>query len=78
MAAQDFAGNRFMQGRVITEEKIQESIVFYQMHFRQTVFDEEGWRKVLETILVQMWYPITVATISREFKKILAKHLKAT
>ena len=25
-----------------------------------------------------MWYPITVATISREFKKILAKHLKAT
>ena len=29
-------------------------------------------------MLVQMWYPITVATISREFKKILAKHLKAT
>lgn len=25
-----------------------------------------------------MWYPITVATLSREFKKILAKHLKAT
>ncbi len=31
-----------------------------------------------QTMLVQMWYPITVATISREFKKILAKHLKAT
>lgn len=29
-------------------------------------------------MLVQMWYPITVATMSREFKKILAKHLKAT
>lgn len=29
-------------------------------------------------MLVQMWYPITVATVSREFKKILAKHLKAT
>lgn len=29
-------------------------------------------------MLLQMWYPITVATISREFKKILAKHLKAT
>lgn len=32
----------------------------------------------LQTMLLQMWYPITVATISREFKKILAKHLKAT
>lgn len=32
----------------------------------------------LQTMLVQMWYPITVATVSREFKKILAKHLKAT
>lgn len=29
-------------------------------------------------MLLQMWYPITVATISREFKKILAKYLKAT
>lgn len=29
-------------------------------------------------MLLQMWYPITVATISREFKKILAKHLKST
>ncbi|CAB1353582.1 unnamed protein product [Coregonus sp. 'balchen'] len=112
---------KYLSGRVITEEKIQEAKVFYQMHFRQTVFDEEGWRKVLEkydgrlpirikavpegkiiprgnvlftventdpdffwltnyieTMLVQMWYPISVATISREFKKILAKHLKAT
>lgn len=32
----------------------------------------------MQTMLVQMWYPITVCTISREFKKILAKHLKAT
>lgn len=31
-----------------------------------------------QTMLLQMWYPITVTTISREFKKILAKHLKAT
>lgn len=35
-------------GQVVTEEKIQEAKVFYQMHFKQTVFDEEGWRKVLE------------------------------
>uniref|UniRef100_A0A671LSC3 Nicotinamide phosphoribosyltransferase n=1 Tax=Sinocyclocheilus anshuiensis TaxID=1608454 RepID=A0A671LSC3_9TELE len=112
---------KYLAGRVVTEEKIQEAKVFYQMHFKQSVFDEEGWRKVLEkydgrlpirikavpegkiiprgnvlftventdpdffwltnyieTMLLQMWYPITVATISREFKKILAKHLKAT
>ncbi|KAA0707771.1 Nicotinamide phosphoribosyltransferase [Triplophysa tibetana] len=112
---------KYLAGQVVTEEKIQEAKIFYQMHFRQKVFDEEGWRKVLEkydgrlpirikavpegkiiprgnvlftventdpdffwltnfieTMLVQMWYPITVATISREFKKILAKHLKAT
>ena len=31
-----------------------------------------------QTMLVQMWYPITVATVSREFKKILAKHLRAS
>ncbi|XP_029006651.1 nicotinamide phosphoribosyltransferase 2 isoform X2 [Betta splendens] len=112
---------KYLTGPVVTEEKIQEAKLFYQMHFKQAVFDEEGWRKVLEkhdgrlpirikavpegriiprgnvlftventdpnfywltnyieTMLVQMWYPITVATISREFKKILAKHLKAT
>ncbi|KAM9443882.1 nicotinamide phosphoribosyltransferase 2 [Clarias gariepinus] len=112
---------KYIAGCVVTEEKIQEAKVFYQMHFRQSVFDEQGWRKLLErydgrlpirikavpegkivprgnvlftventdpefywltnyieTMLVQMWYPITVATISREFKKILAKYLKAT
>merc|ERR1719182_466616 len=31
----------------------------------------------LETLLVQVWYPITVATQSREQKKIIAKYLKA-
>lgn len=35
-------------GPVVTEEKIQEAKLFYQMHFKQAVFDEEGWRKVLE------------------------------
>ncbi|KAK1799855.1 hypothetical protein P4O66_006383 [Electrophorus voltai] len=112
---------RYIAGRVVTEEKIQEAKVFYQMHFKQVVFDEQGWRSVMEkydgrlpirikavpegkiiprgnvlftventdpeffwltnyieTMLVQMWYPITVATISREFKKILARHLKST
>ena len=35
-------------GAVVTEQKIQQAKVFYQMHFRQTVFDEHGWRKILE------------------------------
>lgn len=38
----------FPTGPVVTEEKIQEAKLFYQMHFKQAVFDEEGWRKVLE------------------------------
>uniref|UniRef100_A0A8C2XJ96 Nicotinamide phosphoribosyltransferase n=1 Tax=Cyclopterus lumpus TaxID=8103 RepID=A0A8C2XJ96_CYCLU len=112
---------KYLIGQVVTEQKIQEAKLFFQMHFKQAVFNEESWRKILEkhdgrlpirikavpegriiprgnvlftventdpdfywltnyieTMLVQMWYPITVATISREFKKILAKHLKAT
>lgn len=36
------------EGQVVTEEKIQEAKLFYQMHFKHQVFDEEGWRKVLE------------------------------
>jgi nicotinamide phosphoribosyltransferase len=32
----------------------------------------------LETLLVQVWYPTTVATQSREMKKILLKHLERT
>uniref|UniRef100_A0A4W3HUR2 Nicotinamide phosphoribosyltransferase n=1 Tax=Callorhinchus milii TaxID=7868 RepID=A0A4W3HUR2_CALMI len=32
----------------------------------------------IETILVQIWYPITVATISRKFKKTLASYLMST
>lgn len=31
-----------------------------------------------ETLLVQAWYPITVATISREIKKVIKKHLVET
>ena len=32
----------------------------------------------LETILLQVWYPITVATLSREVKKIALKYFKKT
>lgn len=32
----------------------------------------------LETLLLQVWYPITVATLSRECKKLILEHLRAT
>lgn len=112
---------KYLKGPVVTEQKIQEAKDFYHLHFKHSVFNEEGWRKIiqkydghlpirikaipegsviprgnvlfsventdpdfpwltnyLETLLVQIWYPITVATISREFKKVLAKYTKVT
>jgi nicotinamide phosphoribosyltransferase len=32
----------------------------------------------LETLILQIWYPITVGTLSREVKKVLIKYLKKT
>ncbi|XP_078399771.1 nicotinamide phosphoribosyltransferase 2 isoform X2 [Cetorhinus maximus] len=112
---------KYLSGSVVTEEKIQQAKQIYELHFKQSVFHEEGWRYIItkhnghlpvrikaipegsiiprgnvlftventdpkcfwltnyiETILVQVWYPITVATISREFKKILALYLHKT
>ncbi|XP_043944470.1 nicotinamide phosphoribosyltransferase [Protopterus annectens] len=112
---------KYLQGRVVTKEKIQEAKKVYREHFQHDVFNEKGWNYILEkydghlpieikavsegsviprgnvlftvestdpecywltnwveTILVQSWYPITVATNSREQKKILAKYLKET
>ncbi|XP_067855226.1 nicotinamide phosphoribosyltransferase 2 [Heptranchias perlo] len=112
---------KYLSGSVVTEEKIQQAKQLYELHFKQSVFNEEGWRYIIrkhnghlpvrikaipegsiiprgnvlftventdpncfwltnyiETILVQVWYPITVATISREFKKVLALYLNKT
>ncbi|XP_038666491.1 nicotinamide phosphoribosyltransferase 2 [Scyliorhinus canicula] len=112
---------KYLSGSVVTEEKIEQAKQIYDLHFKQSVFHEEGWRYIvkkhnghlpirikaipegsiiprgnvlftventdpncfwltnyIETILVQAWYPITVATISREFKKILALFLHNT
>ncbi|XP_037745081.2 nicotinamide phosphoribosyltransferase isoform X7 [Chelonia mydas] len=113
--------NKYLKGKVITKEKIQEAKEVYREHFQDDVFNEKGWSYILEkyeghlpievkavpegsviprgnvlftventdpecywltnwieTILVQSWYPITVATNSREQKKILAKYLLET
>lgn len=57
----------------MTEDKIQEAKVFYQMHFKQAVFDEEGWRKVLEVFRDGFNYtcvPITLLCERRSKKKL--------
>uniref|UniRef100_A0ABI7XBC3 Nicotinamide phosphoribosyltransferase n=1 Tax=Felis catus TaxID=9685 RepID=A0ABI7XBC3_FELCA len=113
--------NKYLKGKVVTKEKIQEAKEVYREHFQDDVFNEKGWNYILEkydghlpieikavpegyviprgnvlftventdpecywltnwieTILVQSWYPITVATNSREQKKILANYLLET
>uniref|UniRef100_A0A3P9I9G7 Nicotinamide phosphoribosyltransferase n=2 Tax=Oryzias latipes TaxID=8090 RepID=A0A3P9I9G7_ORYLA len=113
--------HKYLKGKVVTPEKIQEAKEVYKEHFQDDVFNTKGWNYILEkynghlpieikavpegsviprgnvlftvestdpecywltnwveTILVQSWYPITVATNSREQKKILAKYLLET
>uniref|UniRef100_A0A8C6SQP9 Nicotinamide phosphoribosyltransferase n=1 Tax=Neogobius melanostomus TaxID=47308 RepID=A0A8C6SQP9_9GOBI len=99
--------HKYLKGKVVTPEKIQEAKEVYREHFQDDVFNETGWTYILEvcycsflmlrptitvtllhalcpfsvllqTILVQTWYPVTVATNSREQKKILAKYLLET
>ncbi|TNM86285.1 hypothetical protein fugu_006515 [Takifugu bimaculatus] len=112
--------HKYFKGKVVTLEKIQEAKNIYREHFHDDVFNEKGWRYILdkynghlpieikavpegiiprgnvlftvestdqkcnwltiwvETLWVQIWYPITVATNSREQKKILARYLLET
>ncbi|XP_048587754.1 nicotinamide phosphoribosyltransferase [Nematostella vectensis] len=112
---------KWLLGKVVTEEKIQEAKSLYKLHFGSEIFNEEGWRYILEeydghlpiriraipegtvvpvknvlftvqntdskcfwltnwveTVLVQCWYPTTVATTSRAQKQIIAQYLSET
>ena len=109
----------YLEGQVITKEKIDEAEDFYTAHLGPGLFNRKGWEYILErhngrlpvsirsvpegsvipnknvlmtventdpecfwltnyleTLLVQVWYPSTVATISREMKKIIAGALR--
>lgn len=111
----------YLQGQVVTQEKIDEAEVMINAHMGPGTFNRAGWEYILnehngmlpvkiravkegtvvgaknvlmtventdpecfwltnflETLLLQVWYPITVATLSRECKKLIADHLKAT
>lgn len=39
---------RFLVGKVVTEEKIQEAKKLYQEHFGFDHFNEEGWKYIVE------------------------------
>ncbi|KAJ1463175.1 nicotinate phosphoribosyltransferase family-domain-containing protein [Pelagophyceae sp. CCMP2097] len=112
---------RYLEGVVVTREKIDEAAELYALHLPKGLFNRAGWEHILdkhkgrlplricaveegsvvpvkqalltventdpqcfwltnyvETLLVQVWYPMTVATHSREQKKALAAYLHAT
>ena len=111
----------YLSGQVVTEQKITQAKKFWDAHLGPGLFNEAGWRHILEkhnghlpvrikavpegtvvktgnvlvtventdeqvpwltnlleTILLQVWYPITVGTLSREVKKVLINYLKET
>jgi len=112
---------QYLSGQVVTEEKIQQAKKIWDAHLGPGLFNESGWRHILEnhnghlpvrikavpegtvvktgnvlvtventdpevpwltnfleSILLQVWYPITVGTLSREVKKNLIDFLKKT
>ncbi|BHF59065.1 hypothetical protein SprV_0100202000 [Sparganum proliferum] len=69
---------RYLAGQVVTLKKIEAAKEMMRKHFGRDLMNEEGWRYILQTILVQVWYPLTVATNSLAFKKIIFQNLKET
>lgn len=112
---------KYLEGQVVTQEKIDEAQAFVDAHLGPGIFNREGWQYILEkhggrlpvrikavpegtvvpvdnvmmtventdpqcfwltnyleTLLVQVWYPSTVATLSRDNKKTILKYLRET
>ena len=114
---------RYLEGIVVTEEKIEQAQAFANAHFMaaEGCFNIDGWKYILsqhggklpveikavpegtvvptrnvlmtientdrecywltnylETLLVQVWYPITVATQSMYMKKVISDYLRVT
>lgn len=113
---------KYLEGEVVTEEKIEEAKELFHAHFgSDEMFNEAGWRHVLtkhggrlsleiravpegtkvptsnvlvtivntdpavpwltnyvETLLVQAWYPTTVATQSYFMRETILRYLKET
>lgn len=113
---------RYLQGCVVTEEKVNEAAHYAELHFgSSSLFNYDAWMDIatkhkgrlplcikavsegtpvpvsnvmmtveatdpkhfwltnyLETLLVNVWYPCTVATQSREMKKVWLRYLQET
>ncbi len=112
---------KFLQGVVVTKEKLELAKAFADAHVGPNIFNYEGWKHILEahggklpirikavpegtpvtvsnvlmtientdpkcfwltnyleTLLVQVWYASTVATLSRDNKKNILKYLEET
>ncbi len=113
--------NSYLQGQVVTQEKIEEAAALYKGHFGKNIFYREGWEYILkehggklpvcikavpeglatpvhsvmmtientdpkcwwltnflETLLVQVWYGSTVATLSHAIKQRILSALEET
>ena len=112
---------KYLEGKVITKEKIEQAKMYFGKHFGKNLFNEEGWQYIidkydgalpvsikavpegclvdthnilmsientddkcfwltnyLETLLVQVWYPTTVATLSYYMRRMIEKYLEET
>lgn len=112
---------KYLSGTVVTDQKIREAKSYIDLHLGKGVFNEDGWRYILnnyngrlpirinaveegklvdvgnvlmtventdpnvpwltnylETILMQVWYPTTVATQDWETKQLLKYYLQRT
>ena len=111
----------YLEGQVVTKEKIEEAATLYNGHFGKNIFYREGWEYILkehggklpvrikaipeglstpvhsvmmtientdpkcwwltnflETLLVQVWYGSTVATLSHAIKQRILTYLEET
>lgn len=112
---------KYLVGQVVTDAKIKSAKKLWDAHIGPGLFNEEGWRHILdnhggrlpikikavpegsivgtsnvlvtventdpkvpwltnyvETILLQVWYPTTVSTLSMEIKKVFLEYLRKT
>lgn len=112
---------KYLVGKVITREKIDEAEDYCNKHLGKGLFNKEGWEYILEkhegrlpikimavpegltvpvsnvlmtventdpecywltnyleTLLVQIWYPTTVATLSRSIYRLILEYLEKT
>ena len=112
---------KYLEGQVVTEEKINEADKLFSVHLGEGIFNREGWEYILdehdgklpieikavpegtpvdvsnvlmtventdrksywlpnylEPLLLQVWYPSTVATLSAEVRKLANFYLEVT